>query len=80
LEYLNELQKRNKWKDNGPKLAIGTVVLIKNKDLPCTQWALGKITALHQGKDEIARVAIIKTASSKIKRATKLLCPLPMDQ
>jgi len=80
LEYLNELQKRSKWTDDGPRLEIGAVVLIKNKDLPCTQWALGRITALHPGEDKVARVATIKTANGEIKRATKLLCPLPIEQ
>jgi len=79
LEYLNELQRRNKWTTDGTKLEVGAIVLIKTKGLPCTQWALGRITELHPGEDEIARVATIKTANGEIKRATKLLCPLPME-
>ncbi|XP_039315361.1 uncharacterized protein LOC105205344 [Solenopsis invicta] len=79
LEYLNELQKRSKWFKDGPKLEAGTIVLIKNKGLPCTQWALGKITALHPGDDGVARVATIKTANGELKRSTRLLCPLPVE-
>ena len=80
LEYLNELQKRNKWIIDGPNLKIGTIVLIKNKGLPCTQWILGKIIALHQGEDKIARIATVKTANGKFKRSTRLLCPLPVEE
>ncbi|XP_067213071.1 uncharacterized protein [Linepithema humile] len=80
LKYLNELQKRSKWVSNGTKPKLGTIVLIKNKDLPCTQWALGRITALHHGEDKTARVATIKTTKGEIKRAIKLLCPLPMQK
>lgn len=79
LEYLNELQKRSKWTDSGPKIQVGAVVLIKNKGLPSIQWLLGRITALHQGEDEVARVATIRTATGEVKRATRLLCPLPME-
>lgn len=42
LEYLNELQMRNKWQKDGSNLDVGTVVLIKEKNLPCTQWAFGQ--------------------------------------
>jgi len=35
---------------------------------------------LHPGEDKVARVATIKTANGEIKRAIKLLCPLPMEQ
>lgn len=80
LEYLNELQKRAKWNKDGAILKIGDVVLIKDKNLPCTQWALGRIITLHQGEDKVARVATVKTASGEIKRPTRLLCPLPMEQ
>lgn len=80
LEYLNELQKRHKWTKNGPELNVGTVVLIKDKNLSCSQWALGKIIELHPGEDGIARTAIVKTSNGELKRTTKLLCPLPIKQ
>ncbi|XP_011705890.1 PREDICTED: uncharacterized protein LOC105461097 [Wasmannia auropunctata] len=52
LEYLNELQTRNKWIKNGPKLDVGTVVLLKDKNLPCTKWSLGRITKKSPDEDE----------------------------
>lgn len=80
LEYLNELQRRAKWIKNGPEIKIGTVVLIKDKGLPCTQWALGRITKLYPGEDGIARAADVKTTKGEIRRTTKCLCPLPIEQ
>ncbi|XP_018359718.1 PREDICTED: uncharacterized protein LOC108758967 [Trachymyrmex cornetzi] len=80
LEYLNELQKRAKWNKDGSTLNNGDVVLIKEKNLPCTQWALGRILAQHPGKDGVTRVATIKTATGEIKRSTTLLCPLPVER
>lgn len=80
LEYLNELQKRTKWIENGPKVKEGTVVLIKDKNLPCTQWMLGKIVKLHPGKDGTTRTATIKTTNGELKRTMQCICPLPIDQ
>ncbi|XP_011171716.1 uncharacterized protein LOC105204363 [Solenopsis invicta] len=37
LEYLNELQVRSKWIKEGPKIDIATIVLIKDKNTPCTR-------------------------------------------
>jgi len=79
LEYLNELQIRAKWNKEGLKINIGDVVLIKDKNLPCTQWALGRVVTLHPGEDGTTRVATLDTAKGSVKRAVKLLCPLPVD-
>lgn len=75
LEYLYDLQMRAKWVKDGTKIEIGTVVLIKDKNLPCSRWALGRISALHPGDDGIARAATVR--SGEIRRATNQLCPLP---
>ncbi|XP_039304898.1 uncharacterized protein LOC105203341 [Solenopsis invicta] len=80
LEYLNELQIRNKWTKDGPKLETGTIVCIKDKNLPCNQWTLGRIVETHPGADGIVRAATIKTATGVIKRAAKALCPLPIER
>ncbi|KMQ92124.1 hypothetical protein RF55_7931 [Lasius niger] len=80
LEYLNEFQKRYKWTKDGTELEVGTVVLIKDKNQPCSQWALEKITKLHPGENGIARTVTVKTSTGELKRTAKLLCPLPIDQ
>lgn len=74
LEYLNELQKRAKWHKNAPNLSIGSVVLVKERNLLCTHWALGRITKLYPGKDGIARTADLKTVNGELTRAVKTLC------
>ncbi|KYN22468.1 hypothetical protein ALC57_05137 [Trachymyrmex cornetzi] len=80
LEYLNELQIRNKWIKDGPNLEIGTIVLIKDKGLACNQWIFGRIVAVHPGEDGITRAATIKTATGEVKRATRSLCPVPIER
>ncbi|XP_025997408.1 uncharacterized protein LOC113005754 [Solenopsis invicta] len=79
LEYLNELQIRRKWVQDGEELHIGMIVLVKDKGLPCSQWALGKITATHPGADGIIRTVTIKTATEDLKRSVKHICPLPIE-
>lgn len=79
LEYLNELQVRHKWTKDGENVKIGTVVLIKEKNLPCNQWALGRIVDVHPGEDGVMRTVTVKTATAKIKRAVKCICPLPIE-
>ncbi|XP_076660974.1 uncharacterized protein LOC143364585 [Halictus rubicundus] len=78
-EYLNELQKRQKWAKDGPNIEVGTVVLLKDRNQPCSQWALGRITALHPGEDGVARAATVKTANGEFKRTTQIMCPLPSE-
>ncbi|XP_076653517.1 uncharacterized protein LOC143359464 [Halictus rubicundus] len=78
-EYLNELQKRQKWAKDGPNIEVGTVVLLKDRNQPCSQWALGRITALHPGEDGVARAATVKTANGEFKGTTQIMCPLPSE-
>jgi len=78
LEYLNELQTRRKWNTNGKEITVDQIVLIKEKNLPCIQWALGRILEIHPGQDDIVRTATIKTCAGTLKRSTKCLCPLPI--
>ncbi|XP_011859009.1 PREDICTED: uncharacterized protein LOC105556522 [Vollenhovia emeryi] len=80
LEYVNELQVRTKWTKDREKISVGTIVLIKEKGLPCGQWALGRIEEIHPGQDGVVRVVSVKTATGTLKRTVKCLCPLPFDQ
>jgi len=80
LEYLNELQMRNKWQRDGSNVEVGAVVLIKEKNLPCTQWAIGRIKEIYPGEDGVIRTVTVQTASSEMKRPVKLLSPLPIEQ
>ena len=80
LEYLNDLQVRSKWIKDGEKIDIGAIVLIKEKNLPCTQWALGKIVETHPGEDGTVRAVTVKMATGTVKRAVKCICPLPIER
>ncbi|XP_076247806.1 uncharacterized protein LOC143187478 [Calliopsis andreniformis] len=79
-EYLHHLQQRHKWKtSSNQQLRKGSLVVIKEDNLPPLRWSLGRITELHQGKDGISRVVTVRTATGIYKRPTAKICILPMQ-
>lgn len=78
LEYISNLQKRNKWHHStGRSLQLGDLVVIKEDRLPPNRWLLGRISRLHPGSDGIARVAEVTTSTGILRRAYNRLCLLP---
>lgn len=76
-EVIAELQQRKKWKQSSGSIVTGTLVLIKEKNLPPLVWQLGRVMELHPGPDEVARVVTLRTSKGIIKRAVSNICPLP---
>lgn len=79
IEYLNELQKRQKWAQSGAPLKVDMIVVLIDQNQPCMRWQLGRIVELHPGDDGVTRVATVRTTNGLFKRNAKLLCPLPVD-
>lgn len=79
-EYISELQTRCKWTENKDSLITGTMVLIKDDNLPPLKWSIGRIINTYPGKDGISRVADIRTASGIVRRSFAKLCPLLNDE
>lgn len=76
-EYLPELQERVKWRTQQSNIQLGTLVLIKEDNLPPLQWSVGRIVELHPGADNVVRVVTVKTSSGHFKRAIQRICPFP---
>ncbi|GFX35257.1 integrase catalytic domain-containing protein [Trichonephila clavipes] len=55
-DYLKNLQERYKWKFNKNNVSVGTLVLIKDENLPSTKWSTGRITEIFPGTDDISRI------------------------
>lgn len=78
-DFINTLQQRCKWRKVQPTLSEGGMVLLRNNLLPPCKWELGRITALHPGKDGLTRVVTVKTAKSEFVRPIGKLCILPIE-
>ena len=79
VEYLNNLQQRNKWKSPSSNLKIGDLVLIKEDNNPPLFWPMGKIIKVHPGKDSLVRVVTVNTYYGEFTRNINKLCLLPID-
>ncbi|XP_063972042.1 uncharacterized protein LOC135159909 [Diachasmimorpha longicaudata] len=75
-EYISELNLRNKWANGEHPITAGTIVLLKEDNLPPQQWAMGRVIQIHPGADGIIRTVSIKTPKGTLKRNVKKLAPL----
>lgn len=78
-QYLNELQKRVKWRTKSRNLKIGDVVILKDDNLPPLKWSIGRITEVHPGSDHIVRAVTVQTSTGITKRASTRVCLLPNE-
>ncbi|KAF0729511.1 Integrase catalytic domain-containing protein, partial [Aphis craccivora] len=72
-EYLNQLQERKRWAGaKGPKLEVGTVVLIREDNIPPLKWRLGRVIKITAGSDGVVRVAEVRTSTGQFTRAIEI--------
>ncbi|XP_072943263.1 uncharacterized protein [Epargyreus clarus] len=76
-EYVSLLQQKVKWQKSNNELKLGSLVLIKDRNLPPLLWSLGRVIQLYPGSDGISRVAELRTRRGTIRRAFNNICPLP---
>ncbi|XP_037805276.1 uncharacterized protein LOC119599551 [Lucilia sericata] len=67
-DYINELQTRNKWTSTNSNITPGSLVIIKEDNLPPQRWLMGKIINIVRGRDDRVRVVDIKTTKGVIRR------------
>ncbi|XP_075157917.1 uncharacterized protein LOC142231184 [Haematobia irritans] len=65
-EYISNLQRRYKWKVEQKNLKEGDLVVVKEDNLPPTEWRLGRVTKVYHGHDSKVRVAEIRTENGAI--------------
>jgi hypothetical protein len=78
VDYLTSLQRRTKRTDEAPPFQLDMIVLLKDDNLPATQWNLGRIVDLHPGSDGLVRVVSVKTKTGVFKRPVVKVCILPL--
>lgn len=75
---MNQLQERKRWAGaKGPRLNVGTVVVMREDNIPPLKWRLGRVTKVTAGDDGVVRVAEIRTSTGHFTRAVRTLCPSP---
>ena len=66
-EYLRSLpQLVRKFTTHG-KLSLGSVVLIREENVPRMKWVLGVVTKLYPGRDGVARSAEVRTKGGQLR-------------
>ncbi|XP_075163053.1 uncharacterized protein LOC142235680 [Haematobia irritans] len=81
-EYVVELQRRYKWKSAQLNLKENDFVVVKEDNLPPTEWCLGRVMKVFPGKDSMVRVAEIRTqnAYQNVESAKKdISCSTAID-
>ena len=60
-EYLPCIGSRQKWFQRLKNLRVGDLVLVIEPDAPRRDWKLGRIEAVHPGKDGLVPVVDVRT-------------------
>ncbi|XP_065356158.1 uncharacterized protein LOC135950551 [Calliphora vicina] len=76
-EYLKEMNKRIKWQRPEVDIQEGSMVVIKDENLPPNSWRLGRIVKIYSGSDNRVRVADVLTQRGLITRPIVKLVLLP---
>lgn len=61
-------------------MRVGQLALIKNENMAPTYWAMGRITKIHTGADNLVRSVRIKIDGREFERPVRKLCILPIDE
>ncbi|GBN90174.1 hypothetical protein AVEN_204479-1 [Araneus ventricosus] len=78
-DYLNHLQQRSKWQFEKNDLKIGSLVLLKEDNLPPCKWVTGRVKDVIPGSEGKIRVANVQTQSGLYRRGISKICVLPMN-
>jgi len=66
IDYLQQLQHRQKLRRSSANVKEGELVLIKEDNTPFLQWPLGRIIKIIHGKDNFVRVRLGKLIKSNL--------------
>ena len=79
-DYLSGLHPKTKWTKQRDNITLGTMVLVKEDNLPPRKWCLGRVTDIVKGADGNVRVVFVRTKDGEFKRTISKLCVLPIRQ
>lgn len=76
-EYLCELNLRNKWKNSVKDVPEGTMVIMRDENVPPLEWRMARVIKTCPGEDGRTRVVELRTSTGITRRAVHRVCPLP---
>ncbi|XP_062556585.1 uncharacterized protein LOC134221410 [Armigeres subalbatus] len=77
-QYLSNLHNRTKWTRQRNNIAVGTMVVLKEENLPPLKWQLARVVEVHPGSDGNIRVVTVRTKDGSYQRAISKICVLPI--
>lgn len=77
-QYLSDLHNRTKWTRQRNNVRIGTMVVVKEDNLPPQKWRLGRITEIFPSQDGNIRVVAVRTQDGVFRRGISKICVLPI--
>ncbi len=75
-EYLQLLQKRNKWTKTSDNIYPGQLVLLKDQEMFQRNWPLAVVQEIFPGQDGLVRAVDIRTSKGVYRRPVHKLVPL----
>ncbi|XP_028164538.1 uncharacterized protein LOC114355741 isoform X1 [Ostrinia furnacalis] len=79
-QYLNSLQNRPKWLDVLPNVKVGTIVILKEDNVPVMSWPMARVTKVFPGHDgRVRAVEVIRSNRKSHVRSIRKICILPID-
>ena len=67
-DYLQQLQKRVKWKEPQSSINVGDIVLIRREATAPTRWPLDRVVDVFPGSNGLVRVVSVRTAITTLRR------------
>ncbi|KAL0811523.1 hypothetical protein ABMA28_009914 [Loxostege sticticalis] len=78
-QYLSMLQNRPKWKHDTPNIDVGTLVILRDKNIQPFNWPMARVVKLYPGNDNKVRAFDVKMPNGYIMRTSiTKVCPLPI--
>jgi hypothetical protein len=75
-EYLPLLRQRTKWHEPQRNVGVGDMVLVLERQLPRSEWPVGRVCAVYEGTDGFVRSAKVRTVKTEMIRPIVKLCLL----
>jgi len=72
-EYLPQLQRKNKWRNEEVPLKVGDVVLVTEDNTTRPTWPMGRVTEVVPGRDGLIRTVKVKTKKGAFVRPVQRL-------